>query len=132
MKHVAALSQDELAEFEEKLSENYARRSMGVQQCPGCQSFCMKINKADTVVRCPVCSANLKRSYDFCWSCLNPSSSSKCQHPECDGCDPRLRYLKSFPLKEIVGVRAITCMTCVYHCSVLQLELGIKYSTAKY
>jgi hypothetical protein len=106
VKYVSVLDETELSTIERKLNENYARRSIGVQQCPGCQTFCMRTNSSDRVVRCIVCS---KRggAYDFCWSCLQRTSSyNRCDNPQCDGRDPRLRFLQVCPKKEVVKVRS--------------------------
>ena len=112
VKYVAVLDQDELSTIECQLNENYARRSIGVQQCPGCHTFCMRASKTHAVVRCQVCSKKEKKAFDFCWSCLQRSSShNRCWNTQCDGDDPRLRFLQVCPKKKVVKEREITLVT---------------------
>ena len=57
---------------------NFCKHNSAVdfRQCPGCRSFCERINTSDKVVRCGICSKRSGKAYDFCWKCSNPWSSS--------------------------------------------------------
>ena len=82
VRRLAVLTDDEIEEFEKKISKNYLIKSMGIQECPKCNSMVERINKKDVRVVCPLCSKNKRGSYEFCWHCLHEwsdrSSSSKC------------------------------------------------------
>ena len=71
VRRLAVLTQDEKREFEKKLSENYLRKAIGVQECIRCNSFCKRVSKKDQNVRCPLCTKKDKKAYDFCWFCLH-------------------------------------------------------------
>ncbi len=47
VRHVSLLSLDERKYFESRISENYARRTDGIQKCPGRQVFCMRQDMTD-------------------------------------------------------------------------------------
>ena len=71
VRRFAVLTDDEKREFEKKLSENYLRKAIGIQECPKCKSFCERKSKKDRCVRCPVCTLKEKKGFDFCWFCLH-------------------------------------------------------------
>ena len=73
------------AEFFTSVSKNafanFCKHNSAVdfRQCPGCRSFCERINKSDKIVRCGICSKRSGKAYDFCWRCSNPYlSGHKC------------------------------------------------------
>lgn len=82
VRRFAVLTENEKREFEKKLSENYLRKAIGIQECPRCKSYCERKSKKDRCVRCPVCTLKEKKGFDFCWFCLHQwqgsVSNSKC------------------------------------------------------
>ena len=74
---------------------------MGMQQCPGCKSFCTKLNKSDKTVHCPICKRTTGKGFEFCWSCLHESSGGKCINKDCNGLNPRVKMLLECPEKEM-------------------------------
>jgi hypothetical protein len=82
VRRFAVLTAAERREFEKKLSENYLRKAIGIQECPKCKSFCERKSKKDRCVRCPVCTKKEKKGFDFCWFCLHEwqgaVSNNKC------------------------------------------------------
>ena len=131
VRHVAALSEEEMQEIEGKLAENYAQKAMGVQQCPGCRSFCMRNDPKLNCVKCPVCAQKNLLS-EFCWSCLHPwiaakKDQNRCGNPVCDGGDPRLRYLREAPKTKIYEVMCPSIRACP-NCGILiHHESGCKH-----
>ena len=101
VRHVAALSPEEMQECETKMAENYSQKAMGVQNCPGCSSFCMREKKTDTVLRCPICTTTKRKAFNFCWSCLRETPGEKCIDRNCDGSDPRVRFLRDCPMTKM-------------------------------
>ena len=118
VRRFAVLTPDEQKEFETKISENYLRKAMGIQECPGCHSLCERLDKKDKRVICKICTKQKGRRFDFCWNCLHEwttAGTDKCGNDECSGEDPRLRILREAPLKTVVGVQTPSrraCPTC--------------------
>lgn len=108
VRHVAALDTEDMKMFDTKISENYLRKARGIQQCPGCQSWCARQDVKNNRVRCVVCTFKPPdyRPFEFCWACLSqwPASSKKCGNPNCDGTDPQVHYLATCATKRINGI----------------------------
>ena len=77
MRRLAVLTDDEIREFERKIS-----KARGVQECPKCKSMVERTSKKHIRVTCPLCSKNQPKPYEFCWHCLhewaNDSSMNQC------------------------------------------------------
>lgn len=115
VRRFGVLSSDEQKVFETKISENYLRKAMGIQECPGCHSLCEKISKKDKRLICRICTKEKGRRFDFCWTCLHEWKSSgteKCGNEECDGEDPRLRTLRDDSTKKVIGVETPGTRAC--------------------
>ncbi len=116
VRRFAVLSQSEQKEFETKISENYLRKAMGIQECPGCKSLCERINTKEKRLICRVCSKTKSEGrFEFCWDCLHEwksSSLTECGNEECSGEDPRLRILREAAVKYVVGVTTPSCRAC--------------------
>ena len=121
VRHVAALSDDQIRNFEEKICENYLMKAGGFQQCPGCNNMCFREKTKELRVACPLCSKQHPRgSYEFCWACLHVwGRGGSCSNPDCDGMDPRVRYLKQASRKAIVGVEGCPSVRACPHCGIL-------------
>ena len=82
VRRLAVLTDNEIKEFERKISKNYLIKAMGIQECPKCNSMVERSNKKHIRVVCPICSKINKTPYEFCWHCLrewaNGSSTEKC------------------------------------------------------
>ena len=115
VRRFGVLSKEEQKEFETKISENYLRKSMGIQECPGCHSLCERKDKKDKRLICRICTEDKGKRYEFCWVCLHEwklSGTDKCGNEECDGEDPRLRTLRETPTKGVVGVITPSTRAC--------------------
>ena len=115
VRRFAVLTKDEQKEFEMQISENYLRKAMGIQECPGCHSLCERLDKKDKRLICRVCTKEKGRRFDFCWNCIHEwktSGTDKCGNEECDGEDPRLRILREAPIKKVVGVNTPSRRAC--------------------
>ncbi|XP_076104094.1 uncharacterized protein LOC143072860 [Mytilus galloprovincialis] len=107
VRKLAVLKEEERNEFEIKISENYLRKAAGIQECPKCQTYCERRRKRDVRVICPICSKKGIGLYEFCWYCLKTwigSGTMQCGNLNCTGEDPRLRILKTCPMKIVVAV----------------------------
>lgn len=82
VRRLAVLTDDEILEFERKITKNYLVKAMGVQECPKCNSMVERSDKKHIRVICPLCSKDKEKAYEFCWHCLhewtNSSESNKC------------------------------------------------------
>lgn len=115
VRRFAVLTKEEQKYFETKISENYLQKAMGIQECPGCKSYCERANKKDKRVICKICTKKKGNRFEFCWSCLHEWKTSgvdKCGNEECGGEDPRIRILRDSPLKDVVGVQTPSCRAC--------------------
>jgi len=115
VRRYGVLSKEEQKEFETKISENYLRKAMGIQECPGCGSLCERLNKKDKRLICRICTKDKGRRFDFCWNCLHEwktSGTEKCGNEECSGEDPRLRILREATMKDVVGVQTPSTRCC--------------------
>ena len=115
VRRIAVLTECEQQEFETKISENCLRKSMGIQECPGCQTLCTRKDKKNKRLICSVCTKDKGQRYEFCWICLHEwksSATDKCGNEECDGEDPRLHILRETPTKIVVGVKTPSTRAC--------------------
>ncbi|XP_068680957.1 uncharacterized protein [Montipora foliosa] len=123
VRRLAVLTEEEIAEFEKKVSRNYLIKAMGIQECPKCNSLVERINKKDIRVVCPLCTKNEKAPYEFCWHCLhkwkNTSDTSKCGNSDCSAEDRRLKILRNCPRKTIVGVVGCPSLRACLNCGIL-------------
>ena len=82
VRRLAVLTDDEILEFERKISKNYLIKAMGVQECPKCKSMVQRSDKKHIRVICPLCSKDKEKPYEFCWHCLHKwkisSRTDKC------------------------------------------------------
>ena len=115
VRRFGVLNAEEQKLFETKISENYLRKAMGIQECPGCNSLSQRINKKDKRLICPICTSDKGKRFEFCWTCLHEWKSpgtEKCGNEECDGEDPRLRTLRESPDKKVIGVDTPSTRAC--------------------
>ena len=82
VRRLAVLTDNEIKEFERKISKNYLIKAMGIQECPKCNSMVERSDKKHIRVVCPMCSKTKKTPFEFCWHCLrewaNDSRTDKC------------------------------------------------------
>ncbi|XP_066282921.1 uncharacterized protein [Branchiostoma lanceolatum] len=122
VRRLAVLSLDEKKQFEIKISDNYLRKGMGIQECPKCHSMCERVDKKDKRVVCPLCSASDGAEFHFCWYCLHEwvgRSVDKCNNADCNGEDKRLKILRDCNRKAIVGVAGCPAVRACLKCGML-------------
>ena len=124
VRRFGVLNKTEQKDFETRISENYLRKAQGIQECPGCNSLCMRNNPKDKRLICILCTKEKGRRFDFCWNCLHEwklDGTDKCGNQECDGEDPRLKILRDAAKKKVVGVETPSIRACpacgslIYH-----------------
>lgn len=62
----ACLSDDEISFFEQRVNKNTVEKG---KACPGCTSYCERIDENNPRVECCYCRKQGKAAYEFCWSC---------------------------------------------------------------
>jgi len=107
VRDVIGPNDEAISKIEPKVSENYVSLVRGYQQCPGCYTWCIPINSGDIRLRCPPCSHDFDKPYDFCWFCQREwigEGVRCCGNIGCNGRDPRLKILSAAARKSIDGI----------------------------
>lgn len=126
----------ELDQLELGISKNFCTQSSDINECPKCQSYCMRQNTDVSSVMCLICSRKAGSNWHFCWYCLRewkkPLSSSTCGNANCNDaeklaqlrdCDKvRVEFIKT----SIFKLRA--CPKCG---TIIELAGGCKHMTCK-
>jgi hypothetical protein len=63
------LTQDELAYFEQAISENSIKNSLTIKQCPECTSYLERVDSLDLKMTCIICKIIYDKEFSFCWQC---------------------------------------------------------------
>ncbi len=77
-----------------------------IRQCPGCQSFCERVDSSKNRAHCWRCTLENKSPYRFCWHCLHEWQSTDesviCGNDSCNrGLGPVLKQLQEAEDMEI-------------------------------
>ena len=117
IKRYAGASDREVVLLSESLSENVIRSDPNIMECPGCSSYCERMNKKSPRVICLMCKKEKKKP-EFCWHCMEPwtnqSSYNDCGNASCKAAE-LLAQIQDAPLKKIFGVSCPSirlCPTC--------------------
>lgn len=134
LKTYGGANDQELRMLEEGLSRNYCLKNPDITECPGCTTFCMRKNTSTNCVMCVMCTKKNKKTYYFCWQCLqiwkNGPSAKVCGNDACET-DKVLRRLKEAPMKSIYGVRVPSVRACPTCGSLIEHQSGCKQMTCK-
>lgn len=105
----------EIALLSECLSMNAIHADYRITQCPGCGSYCERIDMEYLRVICPLCEKAGKPPC-FCWRCKQPwtnfSSKYDCNNPPCNSDELFLKQLQDAPMKEYRGVLSPSIRLC--------------------
>ena len=133
IKKYGVASERETHLLSEGLSENFIQNDKNIVECPGCKSFCERINKTLPRVRCRICAKEGKNP-EFCWYCLqgwkNQSSNTDCSNPSCNSSGVVAQIQKA-PLKKIVGVMSPSIRLCPNCGTALEHRQGCKQFQCK-
>lgn len=115
VRQVALLNSEECKWFESKIATYAALQYCDMKECPGCCSFVERQDLTNLRVHCPICTKEKRKTYDFCWHCLNewtgPSTSStKCGREDC--VHPEMASLKDAPMMTINGFNVPNRRAC--------------------
>ena len=114
VKHVGRFTTTEKRAIESRLTANYLRDTMGMQECPKCESYCVRNDKKNPRVICSICSM-AGSLYEFCWYCKHDwqgSGTSDCGNPSCGGVDEMQKILQTCTKKKIHDVECPSVRAC--------------------
>lgn len=116
VKHVANLTQQQMKEFEARISKSELSKDKRNQMCPRCQTWCRRDDLVNNCMECPNCTVvQGGRKYLFCWACLCEWKSpglqgNACGNPNC--LDNRIQILSTCPEKMILSRMAPSVRGC--------------------
>ena len=101
----------EIELLEKGLSENQCNLNpaVDIRQCPGCHSYCERIDPSNSRVCCWQCTKKqAPKAYEFCWDCFGQwIGDHKCPLAEA------MKILSSAPEKEIInGIKCPSIRAC--------------------
>ena len=116
LKRYGGASRKELHELEEGLSKNYCDTKLGIVQCPGCSSYCTRVDSTKKRMECPACTKRYRRAYRFCYICLhewtNFCDEYNCGNIDCDDKKWRKSILQHCPDKVIAYSKCPSIRQC--------------------
>ncbi|KAL0970201.1 hypothetical protein UPYG_G00238660 [Umbra pygmaea] len=122
VRRLAALTDQEMQQFEETISSLASLDLCDVKSCPGCKTLVMRQDTANLSVHCTVCTRDKGQTYQFCWQCQRPWKSPGLASGRCGntGCSNKtLQLLQKCSTISLPDVRGVTdcpsiraCPTC--------------------
>uniref|UniRef100_A0A3B4F1N2 RING-type domain-containing protein n=1 Tax=Pundamilia nyererei TaxID=303518 RepID=A0A3B4F1N2_9CICH len=116
VRRLADLTVEEMQHFEESM----ARLALA-DHCE-CKTDVERKDLSNLCVQCVVCTADQKKTYQFCWQCLKPWKGAGLRSDRCDndGCENKdlqlMQTCKTISLPEVEGVTSCPairlCPTC--------------------
>ncbi|XP_067378762.1 E3 ubiquitin-protein ligase RNF19A-like isoform X2 [Channa argus] len=119
VRRLADLSVEEIEYFEETIARLAAAQYCEIQPCPHCKTNVERKNLSNLCVQCTICTADQKKTYQFCWQCLKQwkGPGPRSDHCANDGCINKdlqlLQMCKNISLPQVEGV---TCCPSVRAC----------------
>ncbi|KAJ3585362.1 hypothetical protein NHX12_014083 [Muraenolepis orangiensis] len=88
VRRVAALTVDEMQQFEERLAHLTVHAMFQIKECPGCGTYVERKTEDNLCFSCPICEESNRPSHQFCWQCLQPWKGpaprvDRCENPGC-------------------------------------------------
>jgi E3 ubiquitin-protein ligase RNF19A len=135
IKAYGGATHNEVGLLSEGLSKNAIMHDPGIAECPGCRSFCERLDKTKARVTCRICKKRSNRP-DFCWHCFkdwrNSSSTGECGNPGCnDASILKPIQPENAPEKEVVGVKCPSRRLCPNCATLIEHEKACKHMTCK-
>ncbi|CAJ1086151.1 uncharacterized protein LOC117807632 [Xyrichtys novacula] len=122
VRRLADLSVEEMIYFEETMARLAATKYCEIKPCPQCKTNLERVDLGNLCVVCTICTANQKKTYQFCWQCLKTwkgpgPRSDRCDNQGCINKDLELlQTCKSISLPAVKGVTECpsvrACPTC--------------------
>ncbi|XP_070785701.1 E3 ubiquitin-protein ligase RNF19B-like [Enoplosus armatus] len=122
VRRLADLSVEEMQHFEETMTSLAAPEYCEIQSCPQCRTSVERKDLSNLCVQCIICTADQKKTYQFCWQCQKKwkGPGPRADHCDNDGCLNRdlqlLQTCKTISLPDVEGVTDCpsvrACPTC--------------------
>ncbi|XP_072553628.1 E3 ubiquitin-protein ligase DDB_G0292642-like [Paramormyrops kingsleyae] len=112
VRKLALLTDSEQRHFEETMAALAAAEFCEYKSCPGCQSFVEREDLTNLNVHCTVCTAEMGRTYEFCWQCLRQWKGPGPRSDRCDndGCtNKELDLLQKCSMTILPEVQYVQC-----------------------
>ena len=131
VKEYGQATQEEIELLSEGLSMNVIHSDPKIIECPGCGSYCQRIDDTKARVSCRMCRKEGKNA-DYCWFCFQPwkSSGTECSNPKCQS-SGILAQIQNSPMKEINGVKCPSWRLCPNCGLAIEHKNGCKCMTCK-
>ncbi|XP_037540227.1 probable E3 ubiquitin-protein ligase ARI7 [Nematolebias whitei] len=132
VRRLADLDVEEMQYFEENMARLAVAEYCEVHSCPRCKTSVERKNLSNLCVQCVVCTADLKKSYQFCWQCDKPwkspgAGSGRCGNDGCVNKDLQILWTcKTISLFDVVGVDSCPSVRACPVCG-LKVEHNQKY-----
>lgn len=126
----------ELDQLELGISQNFCAKSGDINQCPNCQSYCMRERPDVNSVLCLICSRKRNSNFFFCWLCLkewkNSLTSSACGNVNCND-SGKLSQLRNCARVKVqfINVKIFKLRACPKCGTIIELASGCKHMTCK-
>ncbi|XP_044197359.1 E3 ubiquitin-protein ligase dbl4-like isoform X1 [Thunnus albacares] len=122
VRRLADLSVEEMQHFEENIARLAAAEYCEIKPCPQCKTTVERKDLSNLCVTCTICTADQKKTYQFCWQCQKQwkgprPRSDRCNNNGCINHDLELlKNCKMTALPQVKGVNACpsirACPTC--------------------
>lgn len=126
VRRLADLSVEEIEYFEEKMAQLSVSEYCEVQSCPKCKTIVERKDLSNLCVQCVVCTADQKKSYQFCWQCQRDWKGPGPRSDRCDnhGCiNSDLQLLQTCKYISLPDVEGVTSCPSVRACPVCGMKV---------
>ena len=136
IKRYGGATTTELDQLQLGMSHNYCAKSNDVNQCPKCQSYCMRAQTNVNSVRCFICSKKPNSDFYFCWFCLrdwkSSLSSSTCGNANCGDAEKLAQLQSCGKVKvDFINIEILKLRACPKCGTIIELTSGCKHMTCK-
>lgn len=103
VRQVACFTKKEIHHLEKSILDNFIGKMVTVLTCPGCSTWCSRVDLNQNWLKCFNCTAEKHRreDYIFCGSCLNEwkcGQNGQCDNPKCNSLEDKLKILENCSL----------------------------------
>ncbi|XP_030609166.1 probable E3 ubiquitin-protein ligase ARI8 [Archocentrus centrarchus] len=119
IRRLADLTVEEMQKFEESMARLAVEEYCQVQECPQCNTSVERKDLSNLCVKCVVCTADQKKTYQFCWQCRKQWKSPGLLSDRCgnDGCvNHDLELLKNCKTTDLPKVRGVNACPSIRAC----------------
>jgi len=115
VRHVACFTTTEMRNTEKTIAINFAGKDSITLTCPGCFTWCSKVDSKQTRMRCFICTREIGKEFLFCGYCLREwknARSGRCANSECRSIEATLDILQNSPVTNLYGGTWPTIRLC--------------------